>query len=208
MNVRNKSVLFFLILASNIGASLFGWDWGEYLTKPLLVPLLGWLLVGSKWIRVKWIWFALFFSWVGDIVLMLPIDGFVLGLGSFLLAHLFYIRHFWGIWDRSRISFKPLYLVGVVGYLSGLILLLFPLLGSLQLPVIAYGLVISTMLLLALHAGSIGYQWGAAFFVLSDSILAINKFHTPLPVSALWVMGTYGWAQYRIVFSSRTEKFG
>ncbi len=207
MNVRNKSILFFLILVFNILSAELGWEAGVFVTKPLLMPLLGWLLVGSDGARVKWVWFALVFSWLGDMLLMLPMDLFVFGLGSFLLAHIFYIRHFWGVWNRAQITFRPLYLLLVGLYLGLLLYLLFPTLGSLQVPVIVYGLVISTMLLLALHSGRSGYRWGAALFVLSDSILAINKFHTPLPLSALWVMGTYGWAQYGIVFSSRTDKF-
>ncbi|RYF87580.1 MAG: hypothetical protein EOO03_10470 [Chitinophagaceae bacterium] len=39
---------------------------------------------------------------------------------------------------------------------------------------------------------------GAAFFVLSDSLLAINKFHTSLQCSFM-VMVTYCLAQYLVV---------
>jgi len=40
---------------------------------------------------------------------------------------------------------------------------------------------------------------GAVFFMLSDSLLAINRFVTPLPLSGLWVLSTYYTAQILIV---------
>ena len=39
---------------------------------------------------------------------------------------------------------------------------------------------------------------GAAFFMLSDALLAINRFVTPLPWAALGVLGTYFTAQVLI----------
>jgi len=164
--------------------------------------LLAWGLVGSAWGKVKWVWIALFFSWAGDVLLMLPYDLFIFGLASFLLAHVFYIRHFWSEWDRTAFPFQPLYLIGVLVYLIGLLYLLFPVLGAMQVPVIVYGTVISVMLLLALQTDRPGYRFGALLFVLSDSILAINKFHTPIPFAALLVMSTYGLAQFYLVKES------
>ena len=77
-----------------------------------------------------------------------------------------------------------------------------------KIPVIIYALVISTMLLVAIK----GYfTWnsksgkllliGAVFFVLSDSILAINKFYVPIYLSSFWIMSTYLGAQFCIVNS-------
>lgn len=200
-----RALTFFLLLIANILSSELGWLLGVYLTKPLLIPVLAWGLIGADRARVKWVLIALLLSWVGDILLMLPFDLFVFGLASFLLAHVFYIRHFWGVWDRTASPFQPLLLIGVLAYLGGLMYLLFPVLGALQVPVIVYGIVISTMLLFALHSGRPGYVLGAALFVLSDSLLAINKFHTVIPLSSLWVMATYGGAQFYLVKESRKE---
>ena len=36
---------------------------------------------------------------------------------------------------------------------------------------------------------------GAGFFMLSDALLATNKFATPLPMAQLWVLSTYYIAQ-------------
>lgn len=203
MNNLTKYILFFLLLVANIFCVEVGWMSGVNLTKPILIPVLAWQLMGTEWGRVRWVWFALFFSWIGDVLLMLPYDLFIFGLGSFLIAHLFYIRHFLQQWNRKQEQFQAAYLFGVLSYLGILLYLLFPVLGALKVPVIFYGIIISTMLLLALQTRKRGYQLGALCFVLSDSLLAINKFHTPLPLAGLWVMSTYGLAQFYIVKTSR-----
>jgi uncharacterized membrane protein YhhN len=83
---------------------------------------------------------------------------------------------------------------------------LLPTLGDLTLPVFVYALVISTMLLFALKGflnwektGSWYILIGAISFVTSDSILAFNKFHTPIVLSSFLIMITYLVAQYLIV---------
>ncbi len=207
MDRSSKSLLFFVVLAANILSVQFDWNIGIYLTKPLLIPLLGWILFDSTSKGIRWIWIALFFSWVGDILLMLPQDLFLFGLASFLLAHVFYILHFWGAWKRKAQPFRTIYLAGVVLYLIGLTAILSPVLGEMRIPVIVYGLVISAMLLFALHAGATDYAVGAVLFVLSDSILALNKFHTSFLLAGSLIMLTYGLAQYFIVTgASMVEK--
>ena len=171
-----KSSLYFLVLAVNIIAVQTGWDIGVYATKPLLIPLLGWMLMDSENQKVRWVWLALLFCWVGDILLMLPQDLFLFGLVSFLIAHLFYIRHFWGEWDRKTKPIRPVYLVGVALYLIGLLAILIPVLGDMRIPVIVYGIV---------------------------SILALNKFNNPFLLAGSLIMLTYGLAQYFIVTGTR-----
>ena len=96
--------------------------------------------------------------------------------------------------------------IGVVlVYLTTMLTLLLPSLGELKIPVVVYALTISTMLLFAFK-GSLHWQnpanifilVGAIFFVASDSILAINKFYTTLPLSSFWIMTTYLVAQFCI----------
>jgi uncharacterized membrane protein YhhN len=207
MHRSAKSLLFFVFLAANILSEQFDWNIGIYLTKSLLIPLLGWILFDSPSRGMRWIWIALFFSWVGDILLMLPMDLFLFGLAAFLFAHIFYIRHFWGEWKRKSEPIRPVYLVGVVLYLIGLMAILTPVLGEMRIPVIVYGLVITSMWFFALHTGSSDYSIGARLFVLSDSILALNKFHTSFLLAGSLIMLTYGLAQYFIVIgASRVER--
>jgi uncharacterized membrane protein YhhN len=78
-----------------------------------------------------------------------------------------------------------------------------------KFPVLIYGLVIGTMLAFALwQYGKVPARaaWffivGALLFVASDSMLAINKFKTPITHGGLWIMGTYILAQYLIAKGS------
>jgi uncharacterized membrane protein YhhN len=47
---------------------------------------------------------------------------------------------------------------------------------------------------------------GAILFIISDSLIAINKFAFTIPLSDLWVMSTYIAAQYLIVEGVLLEK--
>jgi uncharacterized membrane protein YhhN len=74
------------------------------------------------------------------------------------------------------------------------------------MPVMVYATVICTMLLCSLHIflkvnkpANILYLLGAALFVLSDSLLAINKFYQPFAFAGILIMLTYCAAQYFIV---------
>jgi uncharacterized membrane protein YhhN len=46
---------------------------------------------------------------------------------------------------------------------------------------------------------------GACFFMLSDSLLATNRFVSPLPLASLWVLATYYAAQILIVRHTRPK---
>jgi uncharacterized membrane protein YhhN len=130
----------------------------------------------------------------------------MLGLSAFLVAHIFYIFFFSKLHKREDILVRPLLLGAVLLYYVLLIGLLFPHLGEMKIPVILYGLVISCMLFYAMHmvflqdAGA--GRWiitGAILFIISDSILAINKFYQPFTGAGLLVMLTYGMAQLFII---------
>lgn len=69
-----------------------------------------------------------------------------------------------------------------------------------------YAAVICTMLLCSLHIfvkvnapANRLFLSGAAFFVLSDSLLAINKFYQPFAYAGVCIMLTYCAAQFFIV---------
>lgn len=189
----------------------------RYFTKPLLMPLLmlGYYLETRPTLFFsRLILMALFFSWLGDIFLMLENRNplfFITGLVSFLTAHLLYIYYFISIKPNTR-SFmrkRPVMLLAVLAYVVELLYVLWPHLGGMKFPVLIYGLVIGTMLAFALwQYGKIPARaaWlfiiGALLFVASDSMLAINKFKTPITHGGLWIMGTYILAQYLIAKGS------
>lgn len=157
---------------------------------------------------------AIFFSFGGDVSLMFDsIDPlyFMIGLVSFLVSHVFYIVAYrqhqngdeadalQGI-QKLRAAF-PIVLAG-----TGLVVILYPALGDLKFPVMIYALVLVVMVLNGLfRLGRTNNRsfWlvfiGAVFFMVSDSLLAINKFLTAIPQSGLLIMSTYITAQYLIV---------
>lgn len=155
---------------------------------------------------------ALVFSWGGDVLLMNSGElYFILGLVSFLVAHVFYIFTFrqfrkedtthelQGL-HRIRFAF-PIVLFG-----TGLIVVLYPTLGNMLMPVMLYALVLTLMVLNALFRfkrtgeGSFALVFGGAIlFMISDSLLAVNKFLEPVSQSGFWIMSTYISAQFLIV---------
>lgn len=145
------------------------------------------------------------FSLQGDVWLMLPDDRFVQGLGSFLVAHLLYSVAF-----ASRLDGAPplVAIVLVAGVAAGMVQVLWPHLGHYRWPVMAYigviavmgGLAISVGLQAATQAAVLGAV-GAALFMLSDAVLAYNRFVLPLPPAQLIILGTYYAAQTCIALS-------
>jgi uncharacterized membrane protein YhhN len=186
-------------------------------SKPLLMPL---LMAAYAWEtglkgRSRSIFLsALFFSWVGDVLLMF--DGrssafFICGLSSFLFAHVLYIAYFTGIRSESPsyLKSRPVMLLAVVAYVFELMYILWPKLGGMRIPVTVYAIVIGTMLGCALwQYGRLDTRtaWsfisGAMFFVISDTLLAINRFSHPIPAGGFLVMSTYCLAQFLLTRGS------
>ncbi len=181
-----------------------------YVFKPLttsLIILLALLSTPETPMPYKWfVVIGLIFSLGGDVFLMLPQDRFMLGLLSFLIAHLWYIVAFslgveqlltsWGI--------IPLLIYGLV---MG-VLLLPGVKAKLRLPVALYVLIILIMAWRAVErwvqigdASSILALAGALFFVVSDSVLALDRFRRPFPSARAIVLSTYFLAQWLIALS-------
>jgi alkylglycerol monooxygenase len=141
-------------------------------------------------------------SLAGDVFLMFP-GFFMPGLVAFLLAHLCYIALFkQGLpWFPSRGV-----LLATLGVGAAMYAFLFNSLGpALQIAVAAYVVVIALMAAQAIGRAvllrdrtAVAAAVGAAFFMLSDSLLAINKFAFPLPMAQFWVLSSYYIAQILI----------
>jgi len=175
--------------------------------KPLLmITLLLYFISASKgypaWRNM--VMFALVFSWGGD-VLLLWNDLFLAGLGSFLIAHIFYIMayHKTGAAQGTlaRFDITKLAIIGAI-----LIGVLFPHLGGLLIPVVIYAMVLLGMGLWAHKrrgaTSAMSFKLvsiGAILFVVSDAVIAINKFAMDVPGERILVMSTYIAAQYLIV---------
>ena len=201
--------LFIAIFLADLTGIRIGNQTIQDICKPLLmIVLLAYFIVQTRSCTTalkKWIAAALLFSWVGDVMLMFQEKKslfFLLGLSAFLIAHTFYIIFFHGIRIREKIKSNLWLLLIVVTYYAVLITFLSPHLGTMKLPVRVYGIVISFMLMLAMHMLFLKNKkpgwWmstGALSFVISDSLLAINKFYQPFESAGLIIMVTYGLAQ-------------
>jgi uncharacterized membrane protein YhhN len=187
-----------------------------YVAKPLIViTLIFYFLSATKGIQSDLIIIiirSLTFSWLGDVVLMFDAFNkniFLIGLSAFLFTHLIYIRFFSLVRMGEKITLKRGLILLVVVYYSGLIYLLFNDLHDMKIPVLVYGIVISVMFLLALHmlfiknkgAGKL-MMLGALLFIVSDSILAINKFYQPFEYAGIAIMLSYGIAQLLITLGA------
>lgn len=181
--------------------------------KPALIPLLGFgVYFHPKFLSRRILLNALIFSWIGDVILIFADIAeiyFILGLVSFLIAHITYCvlfnKQIIGEIQINKVLFGLGSLV-IAFYLTAIILVLMPNLGDLKIPVIVYAAVISTMLLFAFNGyliwkkpGALYIFLGAITFVISDSILAFDKFHAPIEKSSFFIMLMYLVAQYLIV---------
>ena len=182
----------------------------RWISKPLLMPVL--MLVFYTASEKKngtpfyLILSALFLSWCGDA--LLQANMFIPGLVSFLLAHICYIIYFKqaGNYRKGLLQIRPLIAIPVLLYVFLLLLYLFPHLQELKIPVVVYSKTIGVMLLMAMNTrlqlnntASTYFIAGALFFVISDSLLAINLFVMQHWVMSIAVMATYAIAQYLIV---------
>jgi sterol desaturase/sphingolipid hydroxylase (fatty acid hydroxylase superfamily)/uncharacterized membrane protein YhhN len=151
-----------------------------------------------------WLIVALLGSLAGDVFLMFP-GFFMPGLVAFLLAHLAYIALLRQ--DAPLFASPPAWLgVGAVALLVYAVLWTGGLPAGLRVPVAVYVLAIAAMSALAISRAQVLdntaarlVALGAACFLVSDATLAINRFVSPLPHSAVWVLGSYYAAQCLIV---------
>ena len=206
--------IFILLSVLYLAAILFNAGYLEFYVKPaLLLPLIIAVFISKNSQNKKFLVVALIFSWAGDTLLLFVFENavyFILGLIAFLLAHIFYIVLFARELKKanSKIELRKPALFLITIYLVTMLAVLIPRLGSLTVPVIVYAVVISTMLYMAYLLSShwpkpaSGFLFtGAISFILSDSILAFDKFYHPITGAGFLIMITYLYAQWALVKS-------
>ncbi|CAN5652649.1 lysoplasmalogenase [soil metagenome] len=191
----------------------------HYGCKPLIMALL--LLYGWQCYRsmgspmfIRWLLIGMVFALAGDVFLMIQeVDLFAPGLGAFLVMQVCYSVAFWqSIHQNELRSNRRSLLLNAIPFAlySGTFLVILkptfdntPALTALWWPVVFYVICLSTMGLLSTQRRSLPHaSWvvmGALLFILSDSLIAIDKFLHPLSGAAFWIMSTYAAAQYLIV---------
>jgi uncharacterized membrane protein YhhN len=215
--MKNVVLVFFgAVSVGELISQSLNQPWLHTVCKPVLLPLLAAFYIIScrqadRPVSVLMV-LALMFSWAGDVLLMGEGElFFMLGLAAFLLAHVVYFFVYrqhqheddeQGLKGLQRIRFAfPILLAG-----TGLIVILLPNLGELMFPVLLYAAVLTAMALRALfrfgRTNTLSFAWvfgGAILFMMSDSLLAVNKFIEPVTLGGFWIMITYITAQYAIV---------
>lgn len=152
---------------------------------------------------------GLLFSLAGDIFLLFKGElFFMLGLVSFLIAHLFYIALFF---KKNTILRLPVFIISILLglYAYWFISVIGPKLGGLYPYVFIYMVVLLSMTISAFSTNyhkpkNIVFLFafiGALLFTISDSILAWDKFYNQISNSGIWIMFTYAFAQFCIVKS-------
>jgi uncharacterized membrane protein YhhN len=151
---------------------------------------------------------GLLFGMVGDICLVFP-AGFVMGLASFLVGHLFYVVAFssGGSWGAQTL----LLLVPIVLVAALMLRFLWPHLGRMRGAVMVYVLVIAVMVWRAAvravapatppASGALALA-GAGLFMVSDAVLATDRFARPFSAANAVVMVTYYAGQALIAASA------
>lgn len=210
---RTFLVIFYLVAIAEVFIQIFDRQDFNVFVKPLIVISLVAFYFQNAESKNRLFVLALFFCWLGDVFLLFDHLNelyFMGGLGSFLIAHILLIFLYGKMKNASgngfngpqkaRVSF-PVILAG-----TGLISILYPTLGALKIPVIIYASALMIMVLQSIYRYGFTSSksfWnvcvGALFFMLSDSLLALNKFYQPISNAGIFVIVTYMPALYFIV---------
>lgn len=207
-------VIFLLVSLADIVGIAFNIPVLILIFKPLIIPSLLLLYVFSVQKRNKTYIMALIFSFFGDVFLLSSEEiNFMAGLGSFLIAHILFIKI---VLKRIQTTKASTIVIAIIPYfllLVGLLKVLYSSLNELLIPVIIYGITISLFGVVALidflnSKSKQAYLMlvGSTFFIVSDSFLAINKFYLTNKLFAVTVMITYVVAQFFIFKSMVVEE--
>lgn len=233
--MKNRNLILHLIFAIIVIVELLGRLIDninlEYGAKPLIMVWIAiyFLLHAEKKSFRTPVLLAFFFSWVGDMLLMFS-GGynnemfFYAGVGGFFFAQIMYITVFLKYAEQKAKGFllrSPLWIIPLLAYLAGIYIFLYPgLEGMMKAIILIYAISLIGMSLAALNRkGRVGKQTfilvfiGSILFVISDSLIAVNKFYfeagmtdAEFPHPGFWIMLTYIAAQYLIMRGLILEK--
>ena len=206
MKTKTKlfSGLFLIIVVLHIIGLLYSVSLA-FFTKPFITISLAVVYLSSVKKANFWYVSALFFSFWGDTFLLFKEEFFLLGLVSFLIAHFLYIKISSGY--LMKVGFLKMLTTSIpfVFAFGSVVFLIKDNLEEMLIPVIIYGIVISAFGVITLlnyskekNTANLWLFLGALIFIVSDSILAINKFYEAREFYGLCIMLTYIIAQYLI----------
>jgi uncharacterized membrane protein YhhN len=181
----------------------------HWIAKPLATLLIVGMALslstdGSTYRR--WIVIGLLWSTLGDVFLMLPGDFFLPGLLSFLVAHMAYLVAFS---RRERLLARMMPFAAYAAIAVAVLAYLWPgIPAPMRIPVVIYVAALGAMAAQAAAIWTIRRDRlsalaavGGALFMLSDSLIAFNRFGEPFDASRWLVLTTYWMAQWLIARS-------
>jgi uncharacterized membrane protein YhhN len=187
---RRATLVYAALAATDTLLAATGRDRQRWLTKPLLMPV---LMVGRDRPAQR----ALAFGGAGDVALLGNTEGaFTAGLVSFLAGHVAWIVALRQRPGGGRLRERPILAVPYVAAFGALNAFLWKRTGQDRVPVIVYSAALLAMALAALDSDSPKTAAGGALFLVSDTLLALEKFGgLHLPAHEGLVMATYTSAQ-------------
>ncbi len=199
--------LFFIILLADVIAIVTGKHHLQIVFKPLLMITLT-MYYRLSVARVNPLFvLALCFAFIGDLLLLFDnnISYFIGGIASFLVMHLFYLAILSKYLQKKTLSVFAKGIIPFLCYFLVILYLIFNQLNELLIPVLIYGGVISLFGTVSLvnyaQNQSTDNRWlliGAVLFIISDSLIAINRFYLPHLVFEVLIITLYAISQYMI----------
>jgi uncharacterized membrane protein YhhN len=216
------NLLFVLIFTLQLIAEAWQITVLKQIVKPCIAISLLVLLASATSLKGRFhkrIFIGLIFGLAGDVFLLFASGKesyFIWGLFAFLIGHLYYTSAFY-LDFRSAPELDKRGARFAIGTCAVLVIAFYlylrPYLGHMKLPVMIYILVISMMVMMAcfrnLRVNAFSFNLiltGAILFMISDAILAYNKFVQSFSVSQVVIMSTYMAAQYLIVIGASERK--
>jgi uncharacterized membrane protein YhhN len=188
--MRRSTAAYVALAAADAALAAAGRERLRKVTKPLLMPTLQ--LGKDKQTKA-----ALGLGAAGDVALLGDSDAaFTAGLGSFLAGHLAWMRAIRERGDGGLLRRRPWAAAPYLAAFAGLNAYLWPRTGKDRVPVLVYSAALLGTALVALDTGKARTAAGGALFLVSDSLLALERFaDVHLPAHEGLVMATYTGAQ-------------
>lgn len=175
---------------------------GDFFIKAVpALSLAALAFIAVSGIRGKLLFASLLLCAAADMALELPLEmSFILGLGLFLIAHIVFIITFSRDFKVQRSRIPLIVIISLYGL--GMAIVLTPWLKEMAVPVYTYITAITLMAIFAAFraAKNMFTIYGAVSFIVSDSIIAMNKFVVPVVAADYIIMVTYYLALFLIVY--------
>ena len=206
IKVTITSILFFIVVVADIYAVVVQNKTMEIIFKPLLMIALA-IVYLTLAIKInKWLVFGLFFSFLGDVLLLNQEKYFVYGVACFLVAHVLYIKV---IFDFIKVkSFIKMFFstLPFLGLFLTIIFIVYDNLKEMLVPVVEYGLVICVFGGVAFYyyqqtktKSSVFLLISAVSLAFSDSFIILNLYNSYSKLLDFFVILLYISSQYFVV---------